>query len=52
MSSPMADGTQGNEVVLCIVAELTSFGQMVDVQLFRGTTILTSPPISFEHMVA
>jgi hypothetical protein len=48
----MAGLTKRDQIVQSIVAELTSFRQMVYVQVFRRTTILTPPAISFEHSAA
>ena len=53
MVLPLVAGhTKRDQVVECIVAEITPLCQMMYLQVIRRTTVLTSPPISFEHSVA
>ena len=48
----MAVSTKCNQVVQCIVAELTPLRQMMYMQVFRRAAILAPPAISFEHASA
>jgi hypothetical protein len=48
----VARHTKRDQVVECIVAEITPLCQMMYLQVIRRTTVLTSPLISFEHSVA
>ena len=48
----MAGRTECDQVVQGIVPEIAPCNLMMQMQLFRRTAILTSPPISFEHSLA
>jgi hypothetical protein len=48
----MAGNTKCDQVVQSIFAELAPLRQMMYVQVFRRTAILTAPAISFEHSLA
>jgi hypothetical protein len=48
----IAGHTKYDQVVQCIVSELAPLRQMMYVQVFRRTAILTPPPISFEGSMA
>jgi hypothetical protein len=48
----MASRTKRYQIVQDVVAELAPLCQMMHLQVFRRTTILTAPPIAFEHSVA
>jgi hypothetical protein len=50
--SQMAGRTECDLVVQGIVTESAPLSLMVYVQVFRGATTLTAPPVSFEHAVA
>ncbi len=52
MSASMTEKTQGDEVVPCILAELTSFSNVMDVQFFRRTAVLTPVSISSKYLLA
>lgn len=44
--------TERNQVIERIVAQLTSFDEMMHLQVFRRTAVLASPSVSLEHSVA
>jgi hypothetical protein len=48
----MAGRTECDQIVQSIFAELAPLRQVVYVQVFRRTAILTPPPISLEHPLA
>jgi len=48
----MAFRAKCDQIIQGIIAELAPLRQMVDVQIVRRTTVLTPPPISFEHTLA
>ena len=52
MNRLMAFRAKCDQIIQGIIAELAPLGQMVDVQIVRRTTVLTPPPISFEHTLA
>jgi hypothetical protein len=45
-------GTQCDQIVQCIVAQLTSLNLMMYLQVSQRTATLTPPRVSFEHAVA
>jgi len=48
---PVTSSTQCDQVVQRIISQVASFFEMMYLQVFRRTTILTVPPIAFEHSV-
>jgi hypothetical protein len=52
MQPLMAGRTKDDQVVQRIVAKVAPFRQMMYVQVFRRTAVLTAPPISFEQPFA
>jgi len=50
MSRSMTVGTQRNQVVQLIVSERAAKLNVVNFQLRRASTLLTSPAISFENL--
>jgi hypothetical protein len=45
----MAGQAKCDQVVQCVVAEPAPLHQMMNLQVLRRTTVLTSPPITFQH---
>ncbi len=50
--SQMANRTECDQIAQGIVTKLAPLRQMMYVQIFRRTAILTAPSISFEHKMA
>jgi len=50
--SLMANCTKRYQIVQDVVAELAPLCQMMNLQVFRRTAILTAPAIALEHPVA
>jgi hypothetical protein len=50
MVGPIADRTQGNEVVFSIVTQLTSFCHAMDLLVLRRTAVLTPISISPKYL--
>jgi hypothetical protein len=49
MDLPVAFPTEGDEVLLGIVPQLTSRSDVVDFQPDTGTARLTAPPVPLQH---
>jgi hypothetical protein len=45
----MTDHAECDEIVQNVVTESASFNQMMHLQVFQRTAILTPPPIPFEN---
>jgi len=52
MSAPMANRTQGNEVVFSIVTEMTSFCHVMDLQVLQRSAVLAPISISYKYLLA
>ncbi len=48
----MALGTQGDEILLCIIAEQTACLNMVELQFARTPAMLAMPSVALEHPLA
>ena len=49
MLALMAGRTESDQIVQCIVSQPASLNLMMHMQVSQRPTILTPPPISFEH---
>ena len=50
MDLPMTCTAQGDQICFNIASEQTSPLYMMDLQVFRASTLLASPAVTFEHM--
>jgi hypothetical protein len=51
MPLSMATGTQCCEVCHCVAAEPAPGSQMMNLEIFEGSALLASPPVSFQDLL-